>query len=97
MVLGIDIDIRKHNLNAIKKHPLSKRVKMIQGSSIDDKIFVKVKNFSQKFKKILVCLDSNHTENHVLRELEMYSTLVTKNSYCVVFDTIISDLPKNKK
>lgn len=97
MVLGVDIDIRKHNLNAIKKHPLSKRVKMIQGSSIDEKIFTKVKNFSKKFKKILVCLDSNHTENHVLRELEMYSTLVTKNSYCVVFDTIIADIPNNKK
>ena len=93
IVLGIDIDIRKHNLDALKKHPLSNIIKTIEGSSIDDKTFQKVKRIASQFKKILVILDSNHTHDHVLKELNMYSSLVTKNSYCIVFDTILNNLP----
>ena len=91
-VLGIDIDIRKDNLHYIKKHPMFKRINLIEGSSIERKIYEKVYKFSKKFKKIMVFLDSNHTEKHVLKELEIYAKLVTKNSYCIVFDTIIEDL-----
>lgn len=94
-VIGIDIDIRKHNKKALKKHPFSKNIKMIEGSSIDLKILEKVKKISKNFKKILVCLDSNHSHEHVYEELNLYSPLVSKNSYCVVFDTIVEDLPKN--
>ncbi len=94
-VIGIDIDIRKHNKKAVEKHPFSKNIKMIEGSSIDVKVFDKVKKISQNFKKILVFLDSNHTHEHVYEELNLYSSLVSKNSYCVVFDTIVEDLPKN--
>lgn len=94
-VLGIDIDIRKHNKDAIKKHPLYKNITMIEGSSIDNKIFLEVKKISKKYKKILVFLDSNHTQDHVFRELILYSSLVSKNSYCVVFDTIVENLPRN--
>jgi cephalosporin hydroxylase len=91
-VLGIDIDIRKHNKIKIEKHPLFKRITMIQGSSIDKKIINQVKKFAAEKKKIMVILDSNHTHKHVLSELKAYSTLVTKGSYLVVFDTVIENL-----
>ena len=92
MVLGIDIEIRKHNLSEIKKSPLSKRIKLIEGSSIDKNVINKVKKISKNFKTILVFLDSNHSHSHVLEELKFYSRLVSTNSYCVVFDTAISKL-----
>ena len=92
-VLGIDIDIREHNKIEIEKHPMSTRIKMIQGSSIAPKIIDQVKNIASNFKCILVLLDSNHTHEHVLAELEAYAQLTSVNSYCVVFDTIVEDLP----
>ena len=88
-VVGIDIDIRKHALHVYKNHFLKKRLKFIEGSSIDEKIFKKVLKYSKKFKKILVILDSAHTHNHVLKELELYSKLVSHNSHLLVFDTTI--------
>ncbi|HRI00840.1 MAG TPA: cephalosporin hydroxylase family protein [Saprospiraceae bacterium] len=92
-VLGIDIDIRKHNKEEIENHPMYKRIRMIQGSSIDPEIVMKVKEYANNFDKILVLLDSNHTHEHVLSELLAYSELVSVNSYIVVFDTVVSDLP----
>lgn len=94
-VLGIDIDIRKHNRKEIESHPLKKRIKMIEGSSIDENILKKVKKEIKNKKKILLFLDSFHTEEHVLKELEMYSPLIKKDGYIVVFDTIIEFMPKN--
>ena len=93
-VLGIDIDIREHNRIEIEKHPMYKRITMIQGSSIEDNVIKPVRKFAEGKKRVLVCLDSLHTHNHVLKELELYSPLVTKGSYLVVFDTIIEDMPK---
>lgn len=93
MVLGIDIDIREHNRIEIEMHPLFKRIKLIEGSSIDDKIFELVKEYSTIFKNILVVLDSNHTHEHVFKELNLYSRLVSVNSYLVVFDTVVENLP----
>lgn len=93
-VLGVDIDIRKHNREAIKKHPMASRICMIQGSSIAPGVIAQVKTFAKKYSRILVCLDSNHTHEHVLAELHAYAPLVSKNSYCVIFDTIIDNLPK---
>jgi cephalosporin hydroxylase len=92
-VLGIDIDIRKNNKQEIEKHPMFKRITMIQGSSIDKKIISRVKKFAKEKKKIMIILDSNHTHKHVLEELRAYSPLVTKGSYLIVFDTIIENLP----
>ena len=92
-VLGVDIDIRAHNKKAIEAHPLAKKIKMIQGSSIDDGVVKRVYDFSRNYKNILVVLDSNHTHDHVLAELNRYAPLVSKESYCVVFDTIVEDLP----
>jgi cephalosporin hydroxylase len=92
-VLGIDIDIREHNRVEIENHPLFKRITMIQGSSTDPEIAKKVLAFAKDKKKILVVLDSLHTHDHVAKELELYSPLVSKGSYLVVFDTIIEDMP----
>jgi len=92
-VIGIDIDIRSHNRKAIEDHPMSSRIQMIQGSSIDHLIIEKVKNIASGYKRILVCLDSNHSHEHVLAELQAYAQLVSVGSYCVVFDTIIEDMP----
>lgn len=93
-VLGIDIDIRSHNRIEIEKHPMFKRIKMIEGSSISNEIATKVKEIAKGKERILVCLDSNHTHEHVLQELKLYSPLVSINSYIVVFDTIVEDLPE---
>jgi cephalosporin hydroxylase len=93
-VLGIDIDIREYNKNAIEEHPMSKKITMFEGSSIADDMIKKVREFSKRGKKILVCLDSNHTHDHVLDELRAYADLVSVDSYCVVFDTLIEDMPK---
>ena len=94
-VLGIDIEIRPHNRQAIEAHPLFSRIDMIQGSSIDPEVIKQVHDFAQNYQRILVCLDSNHTHEHVFAELEAYAGLVSVGSYCVVFDTIIEDLPAN--
>jgi cephalosporin hydroxylase len=94
-VLGIDIDIREHNRVEIEKHPMFKRITMIQDSSIDEKIVQQVYDFAKGKKRILIILDSNHTHEHVLRELQLYSPLVTKDSYLVVFDTVIEDMPED--
>ncbi len=95
MVLGVDIDIREHNRKEIVSHPMSKRIKMIQGSSIVQETHASVVEYAKNYKKILVCLDSNHTHDHVLEELKLYAPFVSKGSYCVVFDTVIEDLPKD--
>lgn len=92
-VLGIDIDIRAHNLTAIEAHPMANRIDMIQGSSIDPEIITRVHTLAKGHQRILVCLDSNHTHDHVLSELEAYAPLVSPDSYCVVFDTLIEDMP----
>jgi cephalosporin hydroxylase len=92
-VLGIDIDIRDHNRQAIETHPMSSRIQMIEGSSIDPEIVGQVRLIASNYRRILVCLDANHTHNHVMAELEAYAPLVSRGSYCVVFDTVIEDLP----
>src|SRR5665647_120715 len=92
-VLGIDIDIREHNKKKIEDHPMYKRIHMLEGSSVSEEMIEKVKLFTLGKEKILVCLDSNHTHEHVLRELNSYAPFVTPGSYIVVFDTIVEDLP----
>jgi len=92
-VIGVDIDIRSHNKEAILAHPLSKKITMIEGSSIDETIITQVKDHAEKKKSVLVCLDSNHTHAHVLAELKAYAPLVSTGSYCMVADTGIEDLP----
>jgi cephalosporin hydroxylase len=90
-VLGVDIDIREHNRIEIENHQMAKRISMIQGSSIDEKTAAEIYDFSKEYKHPLVVLDSFHSHDHVLRELELYSLLVHKGSYVVVFDTAVED------
>lgn len=92
-VLGIDIDIRAHNRAAIEAHPLASRIQMIQGSSIAPDIVAQVHQVAAQHSRVLICLDSNHTHDHALAELEAYAPLTSVGSYCVVFDTVIEDLP----
>jgi hypothetical protein len=92
-VIGIDIDIRAHNRLEIENHPLSNRIQMIEGSSTSKEIFEKVLEISKGYRSIMVILDSNHTHDHVMQELELYSSLVTIGNYIVVFDTVIEFLP----
>jgi cephalosporin hydroxylase len=94
-VIGIDVDIRKQNKIEIQKHYLFKRIIMLEGSSLDEKIVKKVYRLARGKKKILLLLDSFHTHDHVLRELNLYSNLIRKDNYILVFDTIIEDMPKN--
>lgn len=95
-VLGIDIDIRAHNHTAILDHPMASRIQMIEGSSIDPDIFAKVKEAAEGYERVLVCLDSNHTHDHVRSELDLYAPLTSVGSYCVVFDTLIEDMPADE-
>ena len=92
-VLGVDIDIRSHNRDAIEAHPMFKRISMIQGSSISLEVIQQVKAKAAGKLRVLLCLDSNHTHDHVLAELEAYAQLTSVGSYCCVFDTIIDDMP----
>lgn len=94
-VVAVDIDIRAHNRAAIEAHPMANRIEMIQGSSVDPSVIAEVKQRVGNAGTVLVSLDSNHTHDHVLAELEGYAPLTTKGSYCVVFDTIVEDLPEN--
>jgi cephalosporin hydroxylase len=94
-VLGIDIDIREHNRREIEKHPMYKRIEMIQGSSVAAETIEKVKAFAKDYTTVMVVLDSNHTHDHVLQELQAYSLLVSIGSYLVVFDTIVEFMPND--
>ncbi len=94
-VVGIDIDIRAHNRQSIMSHPMYSRIQMIEGSSIDPRTISQVHKIANDYNKILVCLDSNHTSDHVLSELHAYAPLTSLDSYCIVFDTIIEEFPEN--
>jgi len=94
-VLGIDIEIRPHNRKAIEKHPMYKRITMIEGDSVSGVVLDEVREKVRGKKTVLVCLDSNHTHDHVLNEMKSYSPFVTKGSYLIVFDTVIEELPND--
>ena len=99
-VIGIDIEIRKHNELAIRSHPLSRRVDLVEGSSTDRKVFEEVRRRLQPCNNVLVVLDSNHTHEHVLSEMELYNDLVSPGGYMVVMDGVqemLSDTPSGKK
>ena len=92
-VVGVDIDIRPHNRQALDAHPLRFKMELIEGSAIDPAIIEKVRAHASGVQRVLVSLDSNHTHDHVLAELNAYADLVSPNSYCIVFDTVVEDLP----
>lgn len=92
-VLAVDIDIREHNREATQAHPMSRRITMLQGSSVAPEIVEQVRAHAVGRQRVLVSLNSNHTHEHVLAELQAYAPLVTPGSYCIVFDTVIEDMP----
>lgn len=92
-VVGVDIDIRSHNRAEIEKHPLSRRIKLVQGSSIAEETVKEVRALVADRQRALVILDSNHTHEHVLEELRLFSPFVKSGSYLLVFDTLIEDMP----
>jgi len=91
-VIGVDVDIREHNAEALYSHPLKDYYTLIEGSSIDQDIVDIVRNFSLSYKRVMVLLDSKHTHEHVLSELMEYAPLVTKGCYLVVWDSGLEDL-----
>jgi cephalosporin hydroxylase len=91
--VGVDIDIRAHNRAAIESHPLARRIALIEGSSVDPAVVQQVRGLARGLRSVLVVLDSNHTHEHVARELELYSPLVRSGGYLVVLDTVVEDLP----
>lgn len=93
-VVGVDIEIRAHNRAAIEAHPLAHRIRLVEGSSTDPAVVAQVAEIARGADRPMVFLDSNHTHEHVLRELELYSPFVRKDSYLVVFDTGIEDMPE---
>ena len=94
-VLGIDIDIRAHNRAAIEAHPMSHRIDMIEGSSTAPEIVAQVRERAKDYERVFIILDSMHTHDHVLAELEVYAPLAAKDSYCIVFDTVVEDMPED--
>ena len=92
-VVGVDIEVRPHNRQAIESHPLAHRISLIEGSSVAPEVVAQVRARAEGKKKVLVCLDSNHTHEHVLAELNAYGGLVSVGSYCIVFDTFVEDMP----
>ncbi|PYS69767.1 MAG: cephalosporin hydroxylase [Acidobacteria bacterium] len=94
-VVGVDIDIREHNRKEIENHPMFKRIELIEGSSISEDTAQRVRAIAADYSNVMVILDSNHTHNHVSKELEIYSSLVSIDSYLVVFDTFVEDMPRD--
>ena len=93
LALGIDVEIRTHNRQAIEAHPLASLIEMVEGSSISPDVVDRVRTRARGYQKVLVLLDSNHTHDHVLAELEAYAPLTSVGSYCVVWDTGVDGLP----
>ncbi len=93
-VVGIDIDFRAHNKARLIRHPMAQWIEIIEGSSVAADTFKQVQAIVGNYSSIMLCLDSNHTHEHVLQELNLYAPLVTQNNYCVVFDTIIEEMPE---
>lgn len=93
-VIAVDIDIRKHNRDEIEKHPMMKNITMLEGSSVDEKIVKQIADYAKGFNNVMVVLDSNHSHDHVFRELELYSPLVSVGSYILLPDTFVEFFPK---
>jgi cephalosporin hydroxylase len=93
-VVGVDVVIPQKNIDAIMQFPFSKRIHMIEGSAVEQSIVDKVKAHIKQGDKVMLMLDSNHTHEHVLEELRLYAPFVTKDSYIIVSDTIVEDIPE---
>jgi len=95
LVVAVDVDIRKHNRAEIERHPLSKRILMFEGDSVSGEAVGRIKEIATSRERVMVFLDSLHTHEHVLKEMNLYSPLVTIGSYMVLPDTFIEYFPKS--
>ena len=95
-VIGVDIDIRKHNRESIESHPMSKRVTLIEGGSVDESILKQVRANIPDGARVMVVLDSDHSRDHVLEECRAYGPMVTKDCYMVVADTLVGHLDEKE-
>ncbi len=93
-VIGVDIEVREYNRKVLERHPMFKRIELIEGNSISGETIVKIRKIVPKNSTVIVCLDSNHTKDHVLKELQLYNSFVNPESYIVVFDTITSKIAR---
>jgi cephalosporin hydroxylase len=93
-VIGIDIDIRAHNRGRLEEHPMSRRIALLEGSSVSPALVVRARALARGAENPLVVLDSLHTREHVLGELRAYAPLVKVGGYIAVFDTVVEDMPK---
>jgi cephalosporin hydroxylase len=96
-VIGVDIEIRPHNRKAIEEHEFSGRIELVEGDSTDPGVVGRVRNLITPGETVLVFLDSNHSKDHVLRELEAYSAFVSPGSYIVSTDGIMKDVLGSKR
>ena len=88
-VIGVDIDIRAHNREAIQTHPMSKRVVLVEGGSVDEVTLARVRAEIPDGASVMVVLDSDHSRKHVLAECRAYGPMVTPGCYMVVADTLV--------
>jgi cephalosporin hydroxylase len=95
-VIGVDIDIRAHNREAIETHPMASRIELIEGGSVDDSTLAAVRDFIPEGARVMVVLDSDHSYKHVLAECRTYGPLVTPGCYLVVADTAAGHLTEDQ-
>lgn len=98
-VIGVDIEIRKYNETAIKNHPMSHRIRLIEGSSVDPDTIALIKTTVKPGARCVVVLDSNHSYDHVKKEIELYKEFVGTDGYLIVMDGAqewAASLPKGK-
>jgi cephalosporin hydroxylase len=93
-VIGIDVEIRSHNRDSIERHPLSKRIELIESDSLSLDLNLNLSKICKDYERVMVILDSNHTHDHVLNELRLYSKFVTQGQYLIVADTIVEHIPE---
>ena len=92
-IIGIDIFIPS-NLKKRLEKKCGKKLLLINGDSTDKKIVDRIKKITRKFKKFYIHLDSNHSFEHVYKELKIYSKFLKKDNYIIASDTIVNEIPK---
>lgn len=95
-VIGVDIDIRAHNREAIETHPMSKRVTLVEGGSVDDDVLARVRAEIPAGSRVMAVLDSDHSRAHVLNECRAYGPMVTPGCYLVVADTMVGHITEQE-
>ena len=96
IVIGVDIDIRAHNRETIERHPMARRIRLVQGGSVDAATLDQVRALIPPGARVMAVLDSDHSRAHVLAELRAYAPMVTQGCYLVVADTVVGHLGEDE-